>query len=102
VARPFDMDDGGELLPQLHAKWLHELLGVNTQGTAVFTATGSTPFVTSGLNAARDTLDVGAGLTLLSCGCSARTWSVEGIYDYYLRSRNFSAHQVTLAASYRF
>jgi uncharacterized protein with beta-barrel porin domain len=102
VARPFDLDDGGELLPQLHLKWLHELLGINTQGTAVFTAAGSTPFVTSGLNAARDTLDAGAGLTLLSCGCSARTWSVEGIYDFYWRDRNFSAHQVTLAASYRF
>jgi uncharacterized protein with beta-barrel porin domain len=102
VARPFDLDDGGELLPQMHVKWLHELLGFNTQGTAVFTATGSAPFVTSGLNAARDTLNAGAGLTLLSCGCNARTWSVEGIYDFYWRDRNFSAHQVTLAASYRF
>jgi uncharacterized protein with beta-barrel porin domain len=102
VARNFDLDDGGELLPQLHVKWLHELLDLNTLGTAAFTAAGSTPFVTSGLNAARDTLDVGAGLTLLSCACNARTWSVEGLYDFYWRGRNFSAHQVTLAASYRF
>jgi outer membrane autotransporter protein len=102
VARPFDLDDGGALLPELHAKWLHEFLSQNLQNVAAFTATGSTPFVTPGLNAARDTLNVGAGLTLLSCNCDARTWSVEGIYDFYWRSRNFTAHQVTLAASYRF
>jgi len=41
-------------------------------------------------------------MTLLSCGCGERTWSVEGIYDFYWRSQNYSAHQVTLAASYRF
>jgi outer membrane autotransporter protein len=102
VARHFDLDDGRDLLPEVHFKWLHELLNPNVRNTATFTATGSTPFVTSGLNTAPDTLDMGAGLTLLSCGCSERSWSVEGIYDFYWRSQNYSAHQVTLAASYRF
>jgi len=102
VARHFDLDDGQDMLPELHVKWLHELLSQNPQNTAVFTATGSTPFVSTGLSPAPDTLNVGAGLSLLSCGCSERTWSVEGIYDFYLRSRNYSAHQVTLAAAYRF
>jgi outer membrane autotransporter protein len=102
VARHFDLDDGGSLLPEVHVKWLHEFLTANIQNSSLFTATGSTAFVTPGLNAARDTLDIGAGLTLLSCACTERTWSVEGIYDFYLRSRNYSAHQVTLAASYRF
>ncbi len=102
VARHFLLDGGRDLLPELHFKWLHELLSPNIQNSAAFTATGSTSFVTSGLNAAPDTLDMGTGVTLLSCGCSERTWSVEGIYDYYWRSRSFSAHQVTLAVAYQF
>lgn len=102
AARHFDLDDGQDLLPELHVKWLHEFLSPNMQNASLFTATGSTAFVTPGHNAAPDTLDVGAGLTLLSCGCTERTWSVEGVYDFYWRSRNYSAHQVTLAASYRF
>ena len=61
AARHFDLEDGRDLLPELHVKWLHELLNPNVQNTAMFTATGSTPFVTSGLNAAPDTLDAGAG-----------------------------------------
>ena len=102
VAQNYDLDDGRVLLPEVHFKWLHELLSQNPHTTAMFTAAGSTPFVTAGLNTAPDTLNAGAGLTLLSCGCGARTWSVEGIYDFSWRSQNYSAHQVTLAASYRF
>jgi outer membrane autotransporter protein len=102
VARPYDLDDGRDILPEVHFKWLHEFLNQNPLNTAVFTATGSTPFVTSGLSTAPDTLDIGTGLTLLSCGCSERTWSVEAIYDFFWRSRDYSAHQVTVAAAYRF
>jgi len=102
VARPFDLDDGRDILPEVHFKWLHEFLNQNPLNTAVFTATGSTPFVTSGLSTAPDTLNIGTGLTLLSCGCSERTWSVEAIYDFFWRSRDYSAHQVTVAAAYRF
>ena len=102
VARHFVLEDGRDLLPEIHFKWLHQAFNPKIQNTAIFAATGSTPFVTAGLTMAPDTLDMGTGLTLLSCGCSERTWSVEGIYDYYWRSRNYSAHQVTLAASYRF
>jgi uncharacterized protein with beta-barrel porin domain len=102
VARHYDLEDGQSLVPALHFKWLHEFLSPNIRNTAVFTAPGSTSFVTSGLNSAPDMLNIGAGLTLLSCNCSERTWSVEGMYDFYLRSRNYSGHQVTLAASYRF
>ena len=102
VARHFEMGEGSDLLPEIHVKWLHELLNQNLQNTASFTAAGSTSFVTSGLNAAQDTLNLGAGVTLISCACSARTWSVEAIYDYYWRNQDYSANQVTLAASYRF
>jgi len=102
VARHFMLDDAADLLPEIHVKWLHELLGQNFENIASFTAPGSTSFVTSGLNAAPDTLDLGAGVTLLSCACGGRTWSIETLYDYYWTSGNYSANQVTLAASYRF
>ena len=48
VARTFDLDDGQELLPEIHFKWLHELLGQNSYATAMFTATGSTPLSPQG------------------------------------------------------
>ena len=102
VARYFDMDDGSTILPKVHFKWLHDIVGQNFQNVSTFTATGSTSFITSGLSAAPDTLNVGTGVTLLSCACDARTWSVEAAYDFYWRSRNYSANQVMLAAAYRF
>jgi uncharacterized protein with beta-barrel porin domain len=102
VARYFDMDDGSTILPKVHFKWLHDIVGQNFQNVSTFTAAGSTSFITSGLSAAPDTLNVGAGITLLSCACDERTWSVEASYDFYWRSRNYSANQVMLAAAYRF
>ncbi len=102
AARHYDIGDGQDLLPELHFKWLHELLDQNFQNSAVFTAAGSTPFVTQGMGADRNTLNAGAGVTLLSCACEARTWSVEAIYDFYWRNSSYTANQVTLAAAYRF
>jgi outer membrane autotransporter protein len=102
VARPYDMDDGRTMLPEVHAKWLHELLDPNLQNTATLAAAGSTAFTTLGPNIAADTLNVGAGVTLLSCGCNQRTWSVQAVYDFYWRNDNFSANQVMLEAAYRF
>jgi len=102
VARHFVLDDATDLLPEIHVKWLHELLGQHFENVAAFTAPGSTSFVTSGLNAAPDTLDLGAGVTLISCACAGRTWSLEALYDHYWTSGHYSANQVTLAASYRF
>ena len=102
VARYFEMDNGSTVLPKVHFKWLRDVVGQNFQNVATFTAAGSTSFITSGLSVAPDTLNVGTGLTLLSCACDARTWSVEAAYDFYWRSRNYSAHQVMLAAAYRF
>ena len=102
VARYFDMDDGSTILPKVHFKWLHDIVGQNFQKVSTFTAVGSTSFIASGLSAAPDTLNVGTGVTLLSCACDERTWSVEASYDFYWRSRNYSANQVMLAAAYRF
>jgi outer membrane protein OmpA-like peptidoglycan-associated protein len=55
--------------------------------------------ITPGLKAAANTLDVGAGLTLLSNGT---IWSLEAVYDYQWRNDHYSAQQGTLKFTYRF
>ena len=102
VASPFDAGDGMDGLPELHFKWLDELLNPNFQNTAALTAVGSPTFTTGALKFNPNTLNAGAGVTLLSCACETRKWSVEGVYDFYWRSDNYSANQVMLEASYRF
>ena len=102
VARNFDLEDGRGLLSELHAKWLRQLLGQKLQNTARFTATGSTTFDIPGQKQEADTLNVGGGVTLLSCACGERTWSVNAGYDFYWRSGGYSANQVTLAVADRF
>jgi hypothetical protein len=59
-------------------------------------------FATPGIKAAPDTLNIGTGLTLLSCACSAKTWSLEAVYDYDWRTDNYAAHQVMVKFSSRF
>ena len=103
VADYFNMSDGIDGLPELHFKWLHELVNPTLENTATLAAAGSTSLTTPGLRSAPDTLDAGAGLTLLSCAsCGVRTWSVEAVYDYYWRNDNYSAQQVMLEISDRF
>jgi outer membrane autotransporter protein len=103
VADYFAMSDGIDGLPELHFKWLHELVNPTLENTATLTAAGSSSLTTPGLRSAPDTLDAGAGLTLLSCAsCGARTWSVEAVYDYYWRNDDYSAQQVMLQISDRF
>ena len=101
LAHPF-ADNDRTYVPAIHFKWFHELANPTLENVAAFTATGSQSFTTPGLKTAGDTLDAGGGLTLLSCGCNASVWSVEGVYDYYWRSDNYSAHQVMLKVSGRF
>ena len=103
VADYFAMSDAIDGLPELHFKWLHELVNPTLENTATLAAAGSSSLTTPGLRSAPDTLDAGAGLTLLSCAsCGARTWSVEAVYDYYWRNDDYSAQQVMLQISDRF
>ncbi len=102
VASTFDAGDGKQGLPEIHFKWLYELVNPTFQDTAALTAAGSPSFATPTLKNSATTLNVGAGVTLLSCACSSRTWSVEAVYDYYWRPDNYAANQVMLEASYRF
>jgi outer membrane autotransporter protein len=98
VARPFSFGTG-TLVPEIHAKWLHELINPTLQATSAFT--GSPSSTTPGFNPADDTLNIGAGLTFLSCNCSARTWSLEGVYDHYFAD-GYSADQGMVKFTGRF
>jgi uncharacterized protein with beta-barrel porin domain len=105
VARPFAASlfstDGG-YVPEVHFKWLRELLNPTLKNTAAFSAPGSPYFTTAGFNTSDDTFDVGAGLQFLSCSCSAKTWALEAVYDYEWRRDNYSANQGMIKFSARF
>ena len=89
-------------VPEAHFKWLHDLYNPTFVNTAAFTVAGSQSFSTPGLKAADDTFNVGAGFTLLSCACSAKTWALEAVYDYFWRSDRYEAQQAVARFSARF
>jgi uncharacterized protein with beta-barrel porin domain len=101
LALPFAYGERA-VVPEVHVKWLHELINPAIGNTVAFTAAGSPNFAVPGLRAAADTINLGAGLTLLSCACTAKTWALEAVYDYYLRNDRYSAHQVMLRFASRF
>lgn len=101
VARPFTR---GDMIfkPEVHARWLHQFANPTMTQTASFQVPGSGSFTTPGFTASRDTLNIGAGVTLLSCNCTARVWSVEAVYDYYQRTDGFTAHRGMVRLAGRF
>ncbi len=101
VARTFVRNELA-FIPEVHAKWLHELSNPMVRQTSAFAVAPGASFTTRGLKAAADTGNIGAGLTILSCSCSVRTWSLEAVYDYYQGSDKYSAHQGMLKFSARF
>jgi len=103
VERYFSSDDGRtSFVPEGHFNWFHELLNPDLEQTAKYTAAGSSSFTTSGPDAADNLFNVGGGLNLLSCACSATTWSLEAVYDYYWTNEDYSANQVTVRLTSRF
>ena len=101
IARPFVRNEI-TVTPEVHVRWLHQLINPAMTQTASFQLDGSSPFRTPGLTSARDTLNVGGGVTLLSCNCSARIWSVEAVYDYYHRTDGYTAHRGMVRLAGRF
>jgi hypothetical protein len=102
AARAFSSDNG-TYVPEVHFKWYHELVNPRIQNTwAALAFTGSESFTTQGPKTAADTLNPGVGLTFLSCACTAKTWSLEGVYDYYWSANNYSANQFMIRFTARF
>jgi len=85
--------DKGTYVPELHAKWLHEINNPALSNTSTFATPGSASFTTPGLATSDNIYNVGAGLTFLSCSCSAETWALEAVYDYDWRADGYSSNQ---------
>jgi uncharacterized protein with beta-barrel porin domain len=103
VERYFSSDDGRtSFVPEGHFNWFHEFSNPELEQTAEFTAAGSSSFTTPGLKTADNTFNAGGGLSLLSCACSATTWSLEAVYDYDWTNDGYSANQVTVRLTSRF
>jgi len=93
---------GGSLVPEVHVKWLHKIINPEIEQTAAYAVPGSTSFTKNGLKTADDTFNAGAGLTFLSCVCNAKTWSLEGVYDYDWTNGGYAAHQLMAKVTVRF
>lgn len=87
--------------PEVHFKWLHDFRSTTMQQNATFAGSGAT-FSTQGISQDRDLLNVGAGITFLSCNCGDKTTTVKGVYDYKWNNSNYSSHQLSLLASIKF
>jgi uncharacterized protein with beta-barrel porin domain len=83
---------GGILVPELHAKWLHEIANPAARETASFIAAGSPYFSTPSFRSGADIFNAGAGATLLSCSCTAKNWSLELVYDFYAQTGGYIAN----------
>jgi outer membrane autotransporter protein len=101
VAHPLRYGDA-TYVPEMHFKWLRELVNPVLSNTAAFSAAGSPSFTTPGLKTSEDTLNLGVGLQFLSCGCTAGTWSLEAVYDHDWGSRRYSADQGMIRFTARF
>jgi uncharacterized protein with beta-barrel porin domain len=102
VERYFSDRNGTSYVPEGHFNWFHELCNPDLEQTAKYTAAGSGSFTTPGLKTADDMFNVGGGLTLLSCACSATTWSLEAVYDYDWNNGGYFANQVMVRLTSRF
>lgn len=99
LARPFAYNKG-VLVPEVHGKWYHELINPTLLNIVSFEQ-GSPSTATRGYRTADDLFNVGVGVKLLSCGCTASNWSLEAVYDYDWRSDGYRAHQGMIRFTHR-
>ena len=92
----------GIYVPEIHAKWLHELSNPDMKNVSTFMSAGASAFGTPGLKTTNDTYNIGTGLTLLSCACAEKTWSVEAVYNHDWRTDGYTAHEGMVKFTSRF
>ncbi len=92
---------GGAFSPEVHVKWEHDFNGNTMRQDASFTG-GGAGFTTQGVNGGRDLYKVGAGVTILSCNCERKSWTVKGLYDYKWTQNHYASHQLSLITGIRF
>ncbi|MBY0428787.1 MAG: autotransporter outer membrane beta-barrel domain-containing protein, partial [Alphaproteobacteria bacterium] len=101
VAHPFATSGNaylpkGTLVPEIHTKWLYEIINPSVKNTSTYVVPGSGSLTTPGMTSDANMFNVGTGLTFLSCECSAKTWSLEGVYDYDWTPHGYSSHQAMM------
>jgi len=101
VARSF-LGSGGTYVPEARFKWLHELSNPAFQISRHLRFRAALRSQRRGCATRAVTLNVGLGLTFLSCGCTAKTWCLEAVYDYIWRPDNYSAHQAMIELTMHF
>ena len=87
--------------PEVHVKWSHDFKSTTTDQDASFTG-GGARFNTRGVEQDRDLYNVGVGLTFLSCNCEKNSWTLKGLYDYKWNKSDYSSHQLSVIAGYKF
>ncbi|MBF0270100.1 MAG: autotransporter domain-containing protein [Alphaproteobacteria bacterium] len=100
LARPIAVGNKA-FVPEIHGRWYYEILNPSLKSEAEYTG-GSPKFSTPGFSPERNLYNVGGGLTLLSCACTDKVWSLEAVYDYEWAASNYSAHEGMLRYSGRF
>jgi len=91
----------GTFSPEVHARWMHDFNSTTMQENAAFTGGGGS-FTVQGIRQGRELYNVGAGISILSCGCDKNAWTIKGLYDYKWNRSDYSSHQVSLIASLKF
>ncbi|MFA5339806.1 MAG: autotransporter domain-containing protein [Candidatus Omnitrophota bacterium] len=93
--RPFEVSYG-TLIPEVHVRWLHDFINDNQATTSTF-AGGGGSFATQGFNPARDALNVGGRLALVTKG----NWSLDANYDFEYK-QDFTSHTGWADIRYKF
>ncbi|MCB9979289.1 MAG: autotransporter domain-containing protein [Rhodospirillales bacterium] len=88
--------DGSYLKPAVHAAYRYDVIGDNVETTSTFTG-GGAAFQTNGMDPARSTFNVGAGLSYMA----TNNWEFSANYDYEFKS-DYGAHSGLVRAAYKF
>jgi uncharacterized protein with beta-barrel porin domain len=87
--------------PEIHVKWLHDFNSTTMQQDAIFMGGGS-KFTMTGIEQDRNTYNVGAGVTFLTCNCEKNSWAIKGLYDYKWNGSGYDSNQISLVANMKF
>ena len=93
--RPFEVSYG-TLTPEVHLRWLYDFIN-DKQATASTFAGGGGSFATQGFTPARNALNVGGRMALVTKG----NWSFDANYDFEYK-QDFISHTGWADIRYKF
>ncbi len=93
--RPFEVSYG-TIAPEVHVRWFYDIITDKQSTTSTF-AGGGGSFATNGFNPARNALNVGGKIALLTKG----NWSFDANYDFEYK-QDFTSHTGWADIAYKF